>query len=353
MNDIAVVSCDWLALSCQLLHPFSEDDKFTLPQGWSMLEMSATATWMRRWFVMDRDGTKLATFLCSPRSTIIPECRAMLEISNVVLYSDIFHNVLDATLTMLPMVADGVSRVDLCADFEMSDQRWQVTRGLEAGEYYLKGLRRGVNWWSSKKGNAEPHQLQWGGLESVFKWKLYNKYKELHAEGTAACSKPYIEEMWRLMGLQPSKVWRLEVSITQCNRVMNDANEVISIREWYNDRVHIYSRIYSDKFIIRQHEGHVNARYDPIVAFLPIEGNQPKFFRHRPAHREMESDVERRVVCKMWKEYTDPEVRARDTLKDAIRQFLFTMFQFDRNIQAVARRFNITVSEVIDAIENG
>ena len=75
-----------------------------------------------------------------------------------------------------------------------------------------------------------------------------------------------------------------------------------------------------------------------------------KFMRHRPPRKEIESDVERRVICKMWKEFNDPEVRARDVLHAAIRDFLCTMFQFDRNIQAVARRYNITTQEVINAV---
>lgn len=346
----SVISLDWFALSIKTMHPYREGESFALPDGWQCVEMTATATWLKRWFIMDRDGTKLGTFLAVPRSPMIDGCSAMLEVANPVLYSQIFREIVDAMLVMYPMYVAGVSRADLCADFQMTPSRWEVVRGLESGENYLKGLRRGVQWWTAKGADRKPHQLSWGGMDSVFHWKLYNKYKELHEGGSPLASKPYIEQMWVECGFEPTKVWRLEISITACNRVVDDAGEVIPMFDWWDDRVRLYKRIYGDKFIIRQNQGHADRRRDPQVYLLDFGGSMAKFMRHRPPRKEIESDVERRVICKMWKEFNDPEVRARDVLHTAIRDFLCTMFQFDRNIQAVARRYNITTQEVINAV---
>lgn len=347
-NPLAsIISLDWYALSIKTLHPYREGESFALPQGWQCVEMSATATWMKRWFILDSEGTKLATFLAVPRSPIIDACAAMLEIANPVLYSSVFRDIVDALLLMYPMVVAGVSRADLCADFQMTPARWDVVRGLEQGENYVKGLQRGVTWWSTKEGNRKPHQLSWGGMDSVFHWKLYNKYKELHEEGGGLPSKPYIEQMWKDCGFNPINVWRLEISVTACNRVVDDKGEVIPMFGWWEDRVRLYTRIYDDKFVIRQNQGHADRRRDPRVYLLQQEGDSVKFLRHREPRREIDSDAERRVVCKMWKEYTDPEVRGNRNLSSSIRTFLCDMFAEERNVKAVAKRYGLQMSEVI------
>ena len=345
-----VVSLDWLALSAQTLHPYEEGEAFDLPQGWQVIPMTATPTWLLRWYIMDANGNKLATFLTRPRSPKIHACRALVEIANQVLYNTMFPEVVNAILAMYPMVVDGINRADLCGDFMMTAPLWQVVRGLEIGENYLKGIQRGVNWWNAKSANREPHQLSWGGVESVFHWKLYNKYKELHEGNNPLASKPYIEDMWKLCGMEPQSVWRLEVSVTGCNRVLDDNQNVIPWLDWWEKRDYLYSRIYRDKFIIRQHQGHSDKRNDPIVSFLDIGGLDGKFLRHRPPRRELESDAERRVVCKMWKEYVDEEVQGHAILRDAVKEFLIKMLQYPKNIQAISRRYNMTVSEVVSAI---
>lgn len=345
-----VVSVDWFALSLVCLHPYRDGEVLAVPTGWQVVEMSATATWLKRFFILDAEGVKLATFLTRPRHPKIDERRALLEVANQILYSSEFTNVTSLLLNMLPMYIDGINRVDLCADFMMTAPKWEVVRQLELGESYLKGLRRGVVWWTAHGAKKDPHQLSWGGLESVFHWKLYNKYKELHEGGSPVASKPYIEDMWRECGMQPKCVWRLEVSITGGNRVVDIMGKPIAPFQWYDEREVIYQRIYSDKFLIRHNEGHKDRRNDPVVEFLEIGHDFDKFLRHRKPKSVMESDVERRVVCKAWKEYTDPEVRANDVLKAALRDFLATMFQFERNINAVARRFNLTSAEVVSAV---
>lgn len=344
-----LISVDWMAFSVQMVRKIGGVSDFMLPQGWQALQCSPTAVWADRWFIMDWEGNKLATIICTPRSPIIDANRGVVEIANPVLYCDRYEEVVDAILSVVPMNITGIQRVDLCGDFSMTRRLWSIVRGFEDGSDYLKGLRRGVVWWCSDAGKRVPHQVSWGGMDSVFHWKLYWKYKELHEGGSPLPSKPYIEQMWRDANLEPQTMWRLEVSITDTNRVVQPDGTHVGFRDWWPLRAELYRRIVMDKFIVREWQGHKSRRDDPEVTFFDFM-KEGKFLRHKGSSKAIESDSERRVVCKMWKEFTDGEVRANEFLCGGIRDFLMYMFSQERNIQAVMRRFNITHSDVMKAL---
>lgn len=340
-NSNIFVSCDWYSLSCHLLElgstPF-------VPDGWKLQPMGRTSVWAQRWYLMNPEGIKAATLLMEPISPVIKADRAVVEISNVYLYRDDFHRILDIVLDVFPLVVDGVQRCDLCADFEMLPSRWQVALMLEDGRAYLKGVRRGVGWWSKDGKQRHPHQLSWGGKDSAFKWKLYNKHKELWEGGT--CSKPYIEEAWRAAGLEPSKVWRLEVSVTSVNRLENLSFANRDFREWFDRATEIYRALYADKFVVREAQGHADRRDDDVLMLLDIHGD--KMLRHKQkSEHEIESDVERRIVCKLWKEFTDAEVRCNDFAMQGLRDHIMYMFQKRSNVMAVCRRFRLTEADIM------
>lgn len=339
--DKVLVSVDWFSLSCHLV---KIDAKPKLPDNWKAQEMGRTAVWSNRVYVMNPEGVKVGTILMKPISPMIKEDRAVVEVSNVFLYREEFHTMLDILISCYGLVVDGVQRCDLCGDFEMNENRWEVVKMLEDGRAYLKALKRGVIWWTGDKKNRVPHQLSWGGKDSSFKWKLYNKHKEIWEGGM--CSKPYIEEMWKSKGLTPSKVWRLEVSMSALNKLQCDGLGIGYYREWYDYSHEIYRALYADKFVIRENQGHADRRNDDVVFFLDLYGG--KMVRHRkPKYSEIESDVQRRIVCKLWKEFSDGEVRCDDFAMSGLRDALSWFFQRESNVMAVARRFKITMGDVL------
>lgn len=345
-----VVSCDWYALSC-LCDPAYDGRNLVLPDGLVAKEQGGTAVYSHRWYILDAfSGVKLATILTKPHSSVLDARCTIIEIANYYLYSALFHRVLDICLECLPLSPTGLSRVDICCDWELNSQRWEVIKALDDGSAYLKGLRKGVVWRSKDDNTYYPHQLSWGGKESTFKWKVYYKYKELH-DGGVESLKPYIEEMWKAHGMNPKAVWRCEVSISQSNSLKDiDSGGNIGFREWFDRRVEIFESIYSDKFIIRKGEGHKDKRQDPRLLFLDFDA--PKRIKHNlDRHREVESDVERRIVCKLWKEFTDQEVRCNAFALEGLRQHLEYMFQSYRNIQVVSRRYNIDESTIIEMLQ--
>lgn len=344
-----VVSCDWYGLSC-LCEPAYDGRVLCLPNGWQALEQGGTAVFAHRWYIMAMEGVKVATILTKPKSPAIDARVTIIEVSNYFLYSESFHYVLDVCLAALPLHVSGLSRVDLCCDFEMNPQRWEVVKMLEDGQAYLKGLRRGVVWWSKEGALKYPHQLSWGGKESTFKWKVYYKYKELHDGGTESL-KPYIEDLWRHVGMNPKAVWRCEVSISNSNQLKDlTKGGKVAYREWFDERKVLYESIYADKFVVRRGEGHADRRNDTILHFLDIKGE--KRLKHNLSRsREVENDVERRIVCKLWKEFTDREVQCNSFAMEGLRQHLMWMFQSFRNIQCVSRRYNISEVEIMNMLQ--
>ena len=340
-----LVSCDWYSLSCHLA---SFGNAPFLPAGWKAQEMGRTAVWAQRVYIMNPEGIKAGTILMEPISPIIKADRAVVEVSNVWLYRDDFHAVLDILLNCYPLVVDNVQRCDLCGDFEMVGCRWEIAKMLEDGRAYVKGLRRGVVWWGAETSKRKPHQLSWGGKDSTFKWKLYNKHKELWEGGQ--CSKPYIEDMWREAGLEPTKVWRLEVSLTSISGLDNSLFGHLEFREWYDRAIELYKNIYVDKFVVRENQGHKDRRDDDILCFLDIKHGE-KVLRHKKSRdTEVESDVERRIVTKLWKEYTDPETRCDDFAMEGLHTHICYMLQKYSNLCAICRRFRLTEGEVMQQL---
>ena len=346
---VMVVSVDWFALSCHTAVPY-DGRPLKVPVGWSFAPQSGTAVWKYRIFVYDNVGQKVATFLAVPHSSAIEANRVLVEIANFWLYLDCFPDVFSMVLGCLPVVVDGMNRVDLCCDFEMTPSLWQVVRALEVGEAYLKGLRRGVVWWSSKVGSRQPHQLSWGGKESVFKWKLYYKWKELHEGGPDVCSKPYIEELWQAVGMVPNRVWRLEVSISKCNRLsIIGCEKRLLPMDWWVDRGDIFSSIYADKFVVREASGHSDRRNDLDIQFLDIKAS--KMLRHAlRSDVERLSDADMRLAYHMWTEFVNPDVKANGFLFDGVHAFLAYMFQSEAILQYVSHRSGVSSRRIVECL---
>ena len=355
-NDRGVVSCDWFALSCMLTKP-RDNKPLKAPEGWKCLLQSPTAVWAERWFVLDSDGNKVATILCIPRSPIIDCKRCVVEIANRWLYYEDFHNVVDKVLDIIPMDITGLNRVDLCCDFEMSDERYKTYKALASGDAYVKALRSGAIWWQDipvgKAGDGNglervPHCLTFGGHDSVFKWKVYYKWLELQ-QAPPEAKKPYIIDMWRAMGFSEKHVWRCEVSINGSNALRDLQSRTILPFAWYDERVRLFCDIYSDKFIVRKNEGHKDKRNDKILPFLQVDG--VRSVRHAlPSSSRDDSDPEKRTTCKLWRELMQPDTQCNNVLCSIIKQSLMELLQRPNNVWVLQRVYGVDIQQISDAI---
>lgn len=351
-----VVSCDWFTLSCKLSHIY-DGRQLVATDGWSCLQVSSTAVWGQRWFVLDADGNKVATLLFQPRTPKIPQDSANVQIANRWLYYDDFHTICDRVLDILPMAVCGLNRVDLCCDFEMTPMLWKTYLALAKKDAKLKGLHDSVAWWKDipigKKGDGQglqeiPNQVNWGGKDSTFKWKVYYKWLELET-APPEDKKPWIQDLWRQMGFNPRAVWRIEVSINGPNQLRTLSGGKILPFQWYDERVRLFCDIYSDKFVVRKKQGHADRRNDEVMPFLEVDGSK-SIMHALPATSREGSDPEKRLTCKLWSELQQGDVKCNRELTALLKNNLMELFQRPSNVWVVQRMFNVTMDDIVSAV---
>lgn len=353
-----VVSCDWFTLSCKLARVW-DGRPLQAGNGWQCLPMSSTAVWGQRWFVLDNDGNKVATLLFQPRTPKIPPETANVQIANRFLYYDDFRGICDKVLDILPMAVCGLNRVDLCCDFEMTKELWHTYMLLARKYARLKGLGDSVVWWKNipidqKDGKnvlgEVPNQINWGGKDSTFKWKIYYKWLELETAPPEE-KKPWIQDLWQQMGFDVRYVWRVEVSISGTNSLRTLGNERIAPFQWYEDRVRTFCDIYADKFVVRRKQGHADRRNDEILPFLEVDGS--KSIKHAlPSTSREGSDPEKRLTCKIWAELQNGDVQCNRALSDLLKNNLRELLQRPSNVWVLQRMYNVSMDDIVNAIEN-
>lgn len=273
-----LLNTDWMAVSLKLLTKVGE-----APSGhtWRVYENGTNIWKMRRILYTDR-GDKVLTLLSEPKSRIIDPRAALLEIENEWLYHGIGVRGIQRLLQKSVLFSiSGISRLDMAVDFNPTPQQFEAIEHLARLEYKVKGKRNIVPWWSSNnsewmpesmRGKFIPHQLTWGHKTTSMKWKCYYKSKELKdAVGGIGWDKPYIVDCWRDAQLDENNVWRLEVSIHDCNQLLWNG-EPVTQEVWGNHTVELMKDLYRSRFVVRKDEGHADKSNDKVVEFLPING---------------------------------------------------------------------------------
>lgn len=351
-----VVSCDWFSMSCKLGEYF-DGDTLPVPSDWSCLAMAPTAVWGKRWFILDEFGNKVATFLACPRTPKIPAVSANVQIANRWLYYEDFRSICDRVCDILPMAVCGLNRVDLCCDFEMTPQLYSTYLALAKQDAKLKGLGESVSWWktlrtTNENGSVErvdvPNQVNWGGKDSTFKWKVYYKWLELKT-APPEDQKQWIVDTWKANGFSEQHVWRVEVSINNTNSLQTLQGGRVKPFDWFEDRVRLFQSLYSDKFVVRLKQGHADRRNDKILPFLEI--NEEKMLKHAlpKTHRD-DSDPEKRLVCKLWQELQSSDTQCNEELVGLIRGNLMQLLEKPSNVWIIERMYGVDIQRIIECV---
>lgn len=350
-----VVSCDWFGVSCLLGSPRG-DRPLVAPAGCSVVQMSPTAVWSDRFFILDGNGNKVATFLASPRTPRMDGRRALLEVANRWLYCDNFEDILASVQACFPMSFTGLNRVDLCCDFEMTPALYRVLLALADGSAYVKSLREGVVWWKmidSGKPDAGfervPYCITWGGKESLVRWKIYWKWLELH-EAAPEDKKTYISDMWRSVGFVERSVWRCEVSVHGSNKLVNASGEKLRPLDWYRDRVLLWQCLYADKFVVRKSQGHKDKRNDEVVPFLEVVGSKA-LWHAVPSSSRDDSDPSVRIACRLWKELHSFDVKANDLLLWTVRNALEELCGNAAVVGMLCHVYGVSVADIWNELQ--
>lgn len=270
---------DWLAESIVL-----SGEERKPPRGFKWIEYSGTNVWGRRRCIFTTEGDKILTLLDKPKSSIIRPDAGLLEVANEWLYHGIGVSGVEKLLKYCcEYKCKGLSRVDLAMDFEPNEHQQDVIMGLSQGRYYVQGKRSGSGFWSTSnekwipecwRGKAIPHCQSWGHKTTSVKWKLYYKSKELRDAGGGWFDKPYIVDQWRSSGFDINNVWRLEVSIHNANQLTFDGKPV-SRDIWWKHTGQLAQALYTQRFVIRENNGHKDKSNDKLVGFLPVRDMTP------------------------------------------------------------------------------
>lgn len=274
-----LLNTDWMGLSLHIDTPVKK-----APRGYMWREYAnGTNVWQMRRILYTERGDKVCTLLSEPKSRIINPHAGLLEIENEWLYHGIgVRGIEDVLRECMIYRVTGMSRMDLAVDFVPTTEQIETIERIAKNEYRVQGKGTMVPWWGVMRGDwvpseyvsrFMPYQLTWGHKTSDVKWKCYYKSKELKdAVGGLGWAKPYIVEQWRTAGFDITNVWRLEVSIHNCNSVMYNGKPLTQ-DVWGNATVALMRDFYTSRFVVRKNQGHKDRSNDDIVEFLPIEGH--------------------------------------------------------------------------------
>lgn len=324
-DTAALCSIDWLALSAMrvnLEHSFMPD---YIPSDWVITEMSGTAVWQNRHIIHSRSGVKLATILFAPKSRLIGSLRAIVEVANPVLYSASLANVVDTVCDIYVLRIDGISRVDICVDYVMTARRWATWSSLAVGTAYAGRYRQGSCFWSTSEIGRTPHCQSWGAKTAQMKWKGYWKYKELMDEG-GQTYKPYIWEMWKAAHLPVEYIWRHEVSLMDCNRLVVDGVNSLDFKYLQSNYESIFWDLFTNNFVIRKNEGHKDRRNDEVLELLTTKWVLHRLNYRKPTYHREAADSEVRLMRFAYEQLLMPdnqgtinESRLVNLLKDLLQ----------------------------------
>lgn len=262
MEDKVIINCDWLQYSVMLEDDFPE---FICPDRYRIEVLQGNNIFRNRAIVWDTKGRKWLTLLWAPFSSLLNKRLMTVQVSNELLY----YNAITMSYNLLRQIVDchfnSCGRVDICADFQVTNAHLTMMKHLNSGHYYVQGKGEGSTWWHKiqecsndrvyKKNQT--HCLSWGSKDSDIKVKMYNKSRELGVlSKKKEYEKPYIISLWEQENFDITKVWRLEFSITGTGKLRWNKNTIklehVASSDWIR---HVFYSLYNTRFVVRENQG--------------------------------------------------------------------------------------------------
>ena len=292
MKSKAYCNLDWLSFSMRAsdvkgelggkiaLQPFT-DDEYTF-----VVADRGTQQFEHRGFLLSTPSkARLFTILWCPFSRVIDSRILFVEVDNCLLYENSWYEVVPVLQRLRPMTFSNLSRVDICIDYNPDGDQSNILKGLADGSLYVKGKRTSVIWFESQRTERVPFCYSFGDKSSAFKFKVYNKTKEItivNRDGTIDYTKPYIVDCWKLSGLDVSNVWRWEVSMTSissqsCNGISLSL-DMLAQKEMYAP---LAVSLYQHKFEIKEKSTNLNKSRDIKRPLLVFDTDTPKYLKYK------------------------------------------------------------------------
>lgn len=241
-----------------------------------------------------------------PYSSILPPYAVIIRFVNRVLYMPDFWEVVNRFLTLNQIEVRGISRIDICADFNQfatMDPK-ALIEGFAAKKY--RHIGRGVGSLGFNHGvhngdyGVNYTGLTFGTHASDAHCYLYDKSFELLTQG----DKPWIKERWRRIGLDIRNVWRLEVSIKSQGLKFKDraTKEVVEVDADMVSEDDALDKIYHTfikklfSFVVN-HPGIKNITREPRLVLFE---DKPAFDRGSISNLSAGNRMERILVRSLW-----------------------------------------------------
>lgn len=295
---------DWLSFSVTIFRP---NDELKCPKGYRLEQYDGNNIFKKRAILLDEQGTKLITMLWQPHSNLLSRYLMTVQFSNEVLYFEREKECLSLLTQICEHSFNSFSRLDVCIDFQANDTQCGIIRKLFNGSSYVQGKSEGSVFWheSEYKGvkSRTPHCMSWGSTTSKIRCKLYNKSREqnlLFPNGKP--SKPYIVDIWKSVGFDVLKMWRLEFSLNSTGQ-MQWAGKDITWDDYFNCDwwYMLFMSIYAKRFVVRKNqgkrEGHKNKDKITNLLYLPVMSSELKWKKNvNPEQRSEVVSAIRRVM---------------------------------------------------------
>lgn len=214
-----VLSIDWLSVFCVFAgngdewKPVETDDFSYKKEDFGTRCFSR----FHRARVRNAEGgwDEFAEIQSVPYSSILPPYAIIVRFTNRTLYMPDFWETAFRFLELNRIEVRGISRIDICADFNQFATMEPKTLVEDFAAKKLRHIGRGVGTLNFDHGvkngdyGVNYTGLTFGTHSSDAHVYLYNKSFELMTQG----EKPWIRALWNSAGLDGRNVWRLEVSI--------------------------------------------------------------------------------------------------------------------------------------------
>lgn len=230
------VNIDWLEVYCEESkdeYPCNAD--YFRRHHYGVEERDyGTRIYDEMFFILDESGERVIEVRRNPKSgdssfSGLSQFSTHIRLCNWVCYRDDCVSFLREFLVRHNYIFRRIFRIDICYDFtkfDTGDRPDRVAKRIIEKTYLKMNQGRisahGADNWAT----YDWETLSWGSPTSMVTTKMYNKTKELKANGN---KKPYITTTWMLAGLldnpvsqtkrapdgslKPVEVWRIEFSI--------------------------------------------------------------------------------------------------------------------------------------------
>lgn len=304
------LSIDWLALFCQ-----SETGEINrYHERWEYKVAAHGTRQFKQLITVLQDGEEFLEVQQEPCSHIIKPRTLIVRVCNRFLYSGGLWYCLEKFITMNHLRVLNISRIDICADFNVFANRLEplvlIKRFLD-GTFRHIGRGKGsahFDHYAKREGNVSKSYVNYTGLsfgshKSECRAYLYNKSFEL----MTVKDKPHIRKLWNDVGLQNTRecpVWRLEVSIKSGatkfkDKATGDKVEISSSMVKSNDFLSmVYFSFVNALFsFIRNRDGITNISREKRIELF---NGEPAYSRRVLDSKSGGNVTERILIKQLW-----------------------------------------------------